>query len=102
MATGSTSAVGCAGLSGLEFEQRYQVSYEGSARLFGLGIADGSNGYWDAATLKVSCMPDRALRLHWCCSTSSIAALHGAPAPRQKCMAITAEQCSLQCKHRMD
>ncbi len=39
----------------------YQIVHEGRARLFGLGIFGGSNGFWDAATLKVSRRPDREL-----------------------------------------
>ena len=38
----------------MEFEETYQVVHEGRARLFGLGIFGGSNGFWDVATLKVS------------------------------------------------
>ena len=41
----------------------YNVVHEGRSRLFGLGIFGGSNGYWDAATLKVSRRPDIELRV---------------------------------------
>ena len=35
------------------------MAHEGRARLFGLGVAGGSNAFWDAATLKVAERPGR-------------------------------------------
>ena len=38
--------------------------HEGRARLFNLGIFGGSNGFWDAATLKVTVAPGNLCPAH--------------------------------------